>query len=369
MLRRIVLFYLLLSLPQLHAEDDQDYLFSMSFEQLMQLKITGSTLTPEDIRSVPAAVSVFNHEQIKRMGLDTLDELMNIVPGFQSYRSSFSAINYVFSSRGRRIGDPAAEVLIMVDGQRLEEPATGGSAQVIPKFPLMVIEQVEFIRGPGAAIYGSNAMMGVINITTRSEARELSGSYGTFNRRQMYLLGSQKVNDMSLDVYAHTEIDDGDNFKVQDTFGVEHINTDDPRKITNLNLKLNWQDTYINLQHNQFDSDNFYIIDLLSNGFNSFSSKLSSIALKQEFTWQSVSSWFLLSYNRSEFEINLQGTPEGALLAASGGASNDEGLINIHFKNFTEVRTQWHNDLNINDRSSLQWGIELRHIDLSLIHI
>ena len=206
MIRLILVSLLLLATP-LYAQENMEDLLSMSLEELLQIKVTGSTLTAENIKTVPSAVTVFSHEEIKRMGMDTLDELMNLVPGFQSYRSSFSSMLYPFSSRGRRIALPASEILIMVDGQRLDEPRTSGSAVIVPKFPLMNIERVEFIRGPGAAVYGSNAMMGVVNIITRSNNNELSASYGSFNRRQMYLQSSAQINDVMVDTFAHIEAD------------------------------------------------------------------------------------------------------------------------------------------------------------------
>ncbi len=49
------------------------------------------------------------------MGVDTLDELMNLVPGFQSYRSALSGVSYPYSARGRRIGFPGAEILMVIE--------------------------------------------------------------------------------------------------------------------------------------------------------------------------------------------------------------------------------------------------------------
>ncbi len=86
--------------PILQAKDQIDSFLSMSLEELMQVEITGSTLTPESLNTVPSAVTVFTHQQITRMGLDSLDELINIVPGFQSFRSTRSSINIATSCPG-----------------------------------------------------------------------------------------------------------------------------------------------------------------------------------------------------------------------------------------------------------------------------
>lgn len=94
--QRTIPFFLLfvstLSLLMPHPLLAED-LFTISLDELMQIEITGSTLTPKSLRTVPSAVTIFTHQEIKRMGLDSLDELMNLVPGFQSYRTSISSLH------------------------------------------------------------------------------------------------------------------------------------------------------------------------------------------------------------------------------------------------------------------------------------
>ena len=113
--------FILLIVPVITQADSHN-LFSMPLKSLLQVRIHGSTLTDESLKTVPSAVTVFTHNEIQRMGLDYLDELMNLVPGFQSYRSSSSSLVAPFSARGRRIGDAGAEILVLVNGQRLEDP-------------------------------------------------------------------------------------------------------------------------------------------------------------------------------------------------------------------------------------------------------
>lgn len=338
-------------------------LSKLSFEELLQVRITGSTLTPKELKTVPSAVTVFTHEEIERMGLETLDELMNLVPGFQSYRSSASAMHYPFSSRGRRIGSASAEILLLVDGQRLDEPRTSGSAIILSKVRLEHIERVEFIRGPGGAVYGSNAMMGVINIITRTGANELSAGYGSFSRRKAYLLASRVIGDVEVDLFGHIQADDGDGYWVKDTYGPGNINTDDPRELADLNVKLRWKNTQLNFQHHQFELENFYAVGKLSNQYNSRETQLSSISLKQSFDWRSVASYVWLSYRRSTIIAGTQLSPPGALADISDPPSDDPLHIITDFDDYSETRAQWHNDWDINDQSSLQLGLELRHIN------
>lgn len=335
----------------------------MSLKELMQVEITSSTLTPESLKTAPSAVTVFTQVELKRMGLDNLGELMNLVPGFQLYRSSGSSMEMPFSSRGRRIGQTPAEILVMIDGQRFDSPRSSGNATLAPAYSLKHIEKVEFIRGPGAAIYGSNAMMGVINIVTQSGVNDFSIGYGSNNRRQAYVQASQLYNDMTLDVLGHIEADDGDSFNVQDTFSNNRIDTDDPRRLANLKLKFSWKDTQVNIQHNEFKVDNFYELNTVSNDFNSRDGQISSISLKHDFEWKSVNSYFWLSYNHSDASLSSQLTAVGDLSAVSNPASNDAMFLNVDFDDYTESRAQLHNDWEINDNSRLQFGVELRSID------
>jgi len=67
-----------------NAENKTKDLYNLSLQELTQVRITGSTLTPETLSKVPSSVTVFSHQQIQRLAVDTLDELMHLVPGFQS---------------------------------------------------------------------------------------------------------------------------------------------------------------------------------------------------------------------------------------------------------------------------------------------
>ena len=362
-MQKWLIVVLILFSQSVNALNESKDFFSMSLEELTQVEITGSTLTAESLKTVPSAVTVFTQQELKRMGLDTLGELMNLVPGFQLYRSSGSSMETPFSSRGRRIGQTPAEILVMIDGQRFDSPRSSGNATLAPAYSLKHIEKVEFIRGPGAAIYGSNAMMGVINIVTLSGVNDFSIAYGSYNRRQAYLRSSQTYDDMTLDLLGHIEADDGDSFNVQDTFSANRIDTDDPRNIADIKLKVSWKDTQVNVQHNEFEVSNFYELNTISNNFNARDGQISSISLKHDFEWNSVSSYFWLSYNRSNASLSSQLTAAGDLSAVSNPSSTDAMFLNVDFKDYTESRAQLHNDWEINDNSRLQFGVELRSID------
>ncbi|MBV1909964.1 MAG: TonB-dependent receptor [Kangiellaceae bacterium] len=359
--KRSSLIFILLSFPVM-AEQSMDLFYDMSLEQLLKVKVTGSTMTEENIRTVPSAATVFTHEQIKLLGLDSLHELMSLVPGFQSFRSSSLSFLTPFSSRGQRAGNVS---LVLVDGQRMQDARNGDSAGVIFDFPLARVERVEFLRGPGSAIYGSNAMSGVINIITRSEINEIVASYGSFKRHKISASASMQLGQLQLDFFGRYDTDNGEDYSVQDNFSSNRINTDDPRELTELNIKLRRSDTQLNVEHREVGVQNFYVVDRLSNGFNKTAASYSSVSLKQEFEWHAVSSWAYFGFSRSQLYSDVQITAPGELFEVSGGISEDAVFGKTDLGENSELRLQLHNDIAITDKSSLQFGFEYRHLDVS----
>ncbi|MDZ4261918.1 MAG: TonB-dependent receptor plug domain-containing protein, partial [Pseudomonadota bacterium] len=175
-----------------HADQDLAYL-DLSLEQLLHVPVTGSTLTEETLKTVPAAVSVFTREQIDRLGVDYLYELLNLVPGFQFNRNASNGAAYTYSARGRRSTQQSLEVLLLIDGHVVNDPRAGSPDITLPLYPLARIERLEVIRGPGSAIYGSSAFNGVINIVTRKQQKSFALAYGSQQRRQLESLWSAQA--------------------------------------------------------------------------------------------------------------------------------------------------------------------------------
>ncbi len=122
----MIFMVVLLLIPAIYAQD-------MSMDELMQMTVTGATRTEQTLKDVPSTVTVFTWEQIRQLGMDSLDELANLVSDFQSFRMSDASIQSTMTSRGRRIGQVSAEIRILIDGQRLENAWTNGIAFAEPK--------------------------------------------------------------------------------------------------------------------------------------------------------------------------------------------------------------------------------------------
>jgi len=152
----------------------------MSLEDLMQVSVVGASKYAQKQSEIAAAVTVITHDEIKAFGWRTLDQALLSLPGvYTTYDRQY----VYFGFRGFGLpGDYNTRVLITIDGNRVNDPVYD-SAPFGRRFPLDMdlIERIEFIPGPGGAVYGHNAMLAVINIVTRTGAglhgAELAAGY------------------------------------------------------------------------------------------------------------------------------------------------------------------------------------------------
>ena len=167
-----------------NARPDQlSELKRMSFEELMNVEITSVSRTEESLRDAAAAVSVVTRETIRRSGATTIPDSLRLVPGIHVGEQTSST--WAVSSRGFSSVN-SEKLLVLSDTRSIYTPLVSGVGWDLQDYLLEDIERIEVIRGPGAALWGSNAVNGVINITTRS-ARDTHGLYaqgalGTFDR-------------------------------------------------------------------------------------------------------------------------------------------------------------------------------------------
>src|SRR3989304_4542398 len=155
-------------------------LTSLSLEALLNVTITGASKYEQTQREVAAAVHVITRQEIKAFGWRTIGEALTSVPGvYTTYDDQYVYLG----TRGFGLpGDYNTRLLMTIDGNRQNDPLYD-SAAFGRGFPLDVdlIERIEFIPGPGGAVYGQNAMFGVVNIVTRPGRNvggvEAAGSY------------------------------------------------------------------------------------------------------------------------------------------------------------------------------------------------
>jgi outer membrane receptor protein involved in Fe transport len=176
------------ALPSLAASPDDPT--SLSLEQLLGVTVIGANKYEQKQSEVAAAVSVITRQEIKAFGWRTLGEALGSLPGVSTnYDRQYSNIGI----RGFGFpGDLNTRALITINGNRLNDSIYDQGA-VGRDFPLSMdmVDRIEFIPGPGGAVYGQNAMFGVVNVITRTGA-SLDGALlvGTYESPQSAVEGS-----------------------------------------------------------------------------------------------------------------------------------------------------------------------------------
>ena len=169
LLSRAVIGALSAAVPAASVAAEAPDLNALQIEQLMNLEVITASKIPQKISEVPSSVSVITADDIRRYGYRTLGDILRSVRGmYVSYDRNYS---YVGTRGAGFPGDFNTRLLLLVDGRRQNDMVYTQSA-VGTEFPVEVslIERIEVVAGPGSAMYGSNALFGVINVITKTGA-------------------------------------------------------------------------------------------------------------------------------------------------------------------------------------------------------
>jgi iron complex outermembrane receptor protein len=145
----------------------------MSVDELLNVEVTSVSRRAEGLRDAAAAVAVISSEDIRRSGATHIGEVLRLAPGLHVARQNSNV--WGVSSRGFSSVN-SEKLLVLSDTRSIYTPLFSGVQWSVQDYLLEDVERVEVIRGPGAAMWGSNAVNGVINITTRN-ARDTHGQY------------------------------------------------------------------------------------------------------------------------------------------------------------------------------------------------
>ena len=162
--RRALAALLVLGLASPALSQSRPEIAEMSIEELMSIDITSVSRREQPASDAAAAVFVITHDDIRRSGMKTIPDLLRLAPGMNV--AQLNANKWAVSSRGFN-GVFANRLLVLVDGRSIYNRLFGGVLWDIGDLPMDDIDRIEVIRGPGAALWGANAVNGVINIVTR----------------------------------------------------------------------------------------------------------------------------------------------------------------------------------------------------------
>jgi iron complex outermembrane receptor protein len=159
--------------PPGYAQTKPRDLANATIEELMNITITSASRKEQPVDETPAAVFVLTQEDIRRSGLRTLPELFRLVPGVQVARINSS--NWAVTIRGFN-NQFANKLLVLIDGRSVYMQNFSGVYWDGEDMALDDIDRIEVIRGPGGAVWGANAVNGVINIVTKT-AGDTQGAF------------------------------------------------------------------------------------------------------------------------------------------------------------------------------------------------
>ncbi|MBB3219493.1 TonB-dependent receptor plug domain-containing protein [Pseudoduganella umbonata] len=217
--RQPVVLALLLQAAFADAAPRQDAagdLAGMPLESLMDVTVvTSASRFAQRISDAPSAVSVLTSQDVREHGWRTLAEALASLPGL--YVSDDRNYTYLGARGFQRPGDYNGRFLLLIDGARVNDSvydqASIGTEGLLD---MDLVERIEYVPGPGAAVYGSNTVFGVISVTTKSgsalagpRAALAAGSKGERRGRASWGYHAQDGTDVLLSVSGFTR-DGGD---------------------------------------------------------------------------------------------------------------------------------------------------------------
>lgn len=176
----VLLMATLLTPGRVIAAKPPDNVLEMSLEELMDVEITSVSKKKQKVSEAPAAIFVISHEDLRRSGVSSVPEALRMVPGLQVARVDSN--KWSVSARGSS-GLFSKQLLVLIDGRSVYTPLFSGVFWDVQDLMLEDVERIEVIRGPGATLWGANAVNGIINIITKSsdKTQGLLASAGTGN--------------------------------------------------------------------------------------------------------------------------------------------------------------------------------------------
>lgn len=251
------LMFLSLGTVSQAQEEDLDQYFEMSLDELINLEISVASKTAEAYINSPSSVYVFTAPEIERMGVRSVEELLNYVPGYFTGVDIEQGKAYRIGARGRSTA-LSESVLFLVNGNRLNDLYTGGVSIINRLIPVENIKQIEVIRGPGSSLYGSNAFLGVVNIVTKENVNDIQLSYGNFHSVSVAGNFSKSYENIDINAFVKGFSNDGYEFNdFTDLVGRTSDMTDQERGFDAM-LGVNYKGLKVEMRHHEREFRGFY---------------------------------------------------------------------------------------------------------------
>jgi iron complex outermembrane recepter protein len=147
-------------------------LADLSIEELSNIQVTSVSKHAERLSDAPASIFVITNEDIRRSGATSLVQALRLAPNLEV--AQVNANTFAVSARGFN-GTVANKLLVLVDGRSVYTPLFSGVFWDVQDVVLEDVERIEVISGPGATLWGANAVNGVINVITKHSSETRGG--------------------------------------------------------------------------------------------------------------------------------------------------------------------------------------------------
>ncbi len=189
-----ILFAVLASVNRVQANqagkaNETSSLLNVSLEDLMNMTVSTASKSDRALNETPSAVYVITAEDIRRSGLTSLPEILRLAPGVQV--ASMDANRWAISIRGHN-DEFASKLLVLIDGREIYTPLFSGVFWDMHDYVTEDIDRIEVVRGPGATMWGSNAVNGVINIITKDSKNTQGTLLSAFTGGEESWIGSAR---------------------------------------------------------------------------------------------------------------------------------------------------------------------------------
>ncbi len=347
-----------LSAPVLAADANtapDDY-FNLSLEDLLQMEVTSVSKKKQNINEVASAIFVITQEDIRRSGVTSIPEALRMAPGIQVAR--MDANKWAVTSRGFN-HQFANKLLVMIDGRSVYTPSFSGVYWDVQDTMLEDIDRIEIIRGPGATIWGANAVNGVINIITKS-AHDTDGalvSAGAGNEEKGFVsLRYGKALSEHSDARVYAKFNRRDNSTLADQNAEGKDGWDSSRVGFRLDNQITINDAWT-LQGDVYDVDSSQTSNLWVNPYDPANAAYAPY-YKRLNVADSVQSngWNLLT----RWDHQLSEDSNTSLQVYFDRADHSESLIGMKIDTFD---VDFRHQVRLSSSQDLIWGLGYRLID------
>lgn len=339
-------------LSTLSTANPSEDILGMTLKELLNVKVSIGSKNEETIRNSPSSVTIFTGDDINKMGITSWVQLISQVPGFYSMMNPVEGNQSHIVMRGHA-QTYANTLLVLLNGHRINDDYTGGLNYLIQFMDLADVKRVEIIRGPGSAIYGSNAFSGVLNILTEPK-NDISISLGEFNKKRTLLNYSVPlgIGDWNFATSLSFTNEDGEQFKnAFDPFFLQ-TNTKDPRQTKQLRTYLSNEDSRFFGQYINSKRQDYYLFRRLRDGVNQLETKHLTLGFNHKLIVSEETNLALSAgYQQASRESLGTLTPQGV-----APFENNDFLFGVSLK-YHSMNLNLDSKYQINDNLTLNSGL------------